>query len=98
MDAENSCFVARAGRNTDPCYTLVMRVIGRRVEAPLSFSASGELLAQGARFNDDLRGLPTGDAAFIPKGLYRFRNHEEADVHAQMCLAERMAQLAALRA
>ncbi len=41
-----------------------MKIIGRRREAPLSFSASGELLAQGARFNDDLRGLPTGDAAF----------------------------------
>ncbi len=43
-----------------------MKVIGRRRQAPLSFAASGELLAQGARFNDDLRGLPTGDAAFIP--------------------------------
>lgn len=75
-----------------------MRVIGRRVEAPLSFSASGELLAQGARFNDGLRGLPTGDAAYIPKGLYRFRSHEEADNHAQKCLANGMARLAARRA
>lgn len=75
-----------------------MKVIGRRVEAPLSFPASGELLAQGARFNDDLRGLPTGDAAYIPKGLYRFRTHEEADAHAQKCLADRMARIAARRA
>lgn len=75
-----------------------MKVIGRRVEAPLSFSASGELLALGARFNDDLRGLPTGDAAYIPKGLYRFRTHEEADGHAQKCLADLMARLAVRRA
>lgn len=75
-----------------------MRVIGRRVEAPLSFSASGKLLAQGARFNDGLRGLPTGDEAYIPKGLYRFRTHEEADAHAQTCLAEFMARIAARRA
>jgi len=75
-----------------------MRVIGRRVEAPLSFSASGTLLAQGARFNDDLRGLPTGDASYIPKGIYRFRTHEEADAHAQKCLADCMARLAARRA
>jgi hypothetical protein len=74
-----------------------MRIIGRRQEAPLSFSASGELLAQGARFNDDLRGLPTGDAAFIPKGLYRFRTHEEASAHAQKCLVERIARIAAQR-
>lgn len=75
-----------------------MRIVGRRVEAPLSFSASGKLLAQGARFNDDLRGLPTGDATFIPKGLYRFGTHEEADAHAKKCLADRMARLAAQRA
>ena len=75
-----------------------MKVIGRRVEAPLSFCASGKLLAQGARFNDDLRGLPTGDAAYIPKGFYRFRTHEEADAHAQKCLADLMARLAAQRA
>lgn len=75
-----------------------MRIIGRRREAPLSFSASGELLAQGARFNDDLRGLPTGDAAFIPKGLYRFRTHEEASAHAQKFLVARMARIAAQRA
>lgn len=75
-----------------------MRVIGRRRAAPLSFSASGELLAQGARFNDDLRGLPTGDAGHIPKGLYRFRTHEEAAAQAQQFLIERMAQIAAQRA
>ena len=75
-----------------------MRITGRRREAPLSFSASGELLAQGARFNDDLRRLPTGDAAYIPKGLYRFRTHEEAAVHARKCLVECMARIAARRA
>lgn len=75
-----------------------MKVIGRRREAPLSFSASGELLAEGARFNDALRGLPTGDAAFIPKGLYRFKTHEDADAHAQKFLIERMAAIAARRA
>jgi hypothetical protein len=75
-----------------------MRTIGRRREMPLSFAASGELLAQGARFNDDLRGLPTGETAFIPKGLYRFRTHEEADAHAQDCLVRGMARVAARRA
>ena len=81
-----------------PAILLSMRVIGRRLQAPLSFSASGKFLEQGARFNDDLRGLPTGDASFIPKGLYHFRTHEEADAHAQACLAELMARIAARRA
>jgi hypothetical protein len=75
-----------------------MRIIGRRREAPLSFSASGDLLAEGARFNDDLRGLATEDAAFIPKGLYVFRTHEEAAAHAQKCLVENMARIASRRA
>lgn len=75
-----------------------MKVIGRRAEAPLSYSASGELLAQGARFNDDLRGFPTGDGGCIPKGLYRFRTHEDANAQAQKCLADFMARLAARRA
>ena len=74
-----------------------MRTVGRRQEAPLSFSASGELLTQGARFNDDLRGMPTGDAAYIPKGLYHFRTHEDAAAHAQKFLVERMAEIAARR-
>ncbi|MFI5350084.1 MAG: hypothetical protein ACHQ2Z_11105 [Elusimicrobiota bacterium] len=74
-----------------------MRIIGRRREAPLSFSASGALLAQGARFNDELHGLPTGDGVGIPKGLYRFRTHEEAAAHAQKFLIERIARIAARR-
>ena len=86
-----------AGGNVNPCHTKNMRIVGRRREAPLSFSASGELLAQGARFNDDLLGLPTGDAAFIPKGLYRFKTHEEAVAHAQKFLIERIARIAAQR-
>jgi hypothetical protein len=75
-----------------------MRIVGRRREAPLSYSASGELLAQGARFNEELSGLPTGKTALMPKGLYRFHTHEEAAAHAQKHLIEGMAKIAARRA
>jgi len=55
-----------------------MRTIGRRKEHPITFSASAELLRQGARFNDEIHHLPTGGSTRIAKGIYRFKSHEEA--------------------
>lgn len=71
-----------------------MRIIGHRKERPISFSASADLLAEGARFNDEIHRLPTGDSAFIPKGVLRFRTHEEANRHQLDCLVEGMARTA----
>ena len=75
-----------------------MRTIGYRKERPVSFSASGELLAEGARFNDEIHRLPTGDTTFIPKGVYRFMTHDEANQHQLDCLAKGMARIAQERA
>ncbi len=75
-----------------------MRTIGYRKERPVSFAASGELLAEGARFNDEIHRLPTGDTTFIPKGIYRFMTHEEANQHQLDCLAKGMAHIAQERA
>lgn len=74
-----------------------MRTIGRRKEAPIVFSASAALLAEGARFNDEIHRLPTGGTTHIKKGVYRFKSHEEANRHEQDCLAEGMAQIALAR-
>jgi hypothetical protein len=57
--------------------------------------ASGVLLAEGARFNELISWL--APKTLIPKGLYRFRNHEEANRHEQDCLALGMGKLAARR-
>jgi hypothetical protein len=75
-----------------------MRIVGYRKERPISFSASAALLAEGARFNDDMHRLPTGDATRIRKGVYRFRTHEEANQHQMACLVDNMAQIARKRA
>ena len=75
-----------------------MRSIGKRKERPVGLLASGDLLAEGARFNDELHRLPTGDTTFIPKGLYRFKTHAEADQHQLDCLARGMAEIARQRA
>ena len=65
-----------------------MRTVGRRQRHPITFSGSAALLVEGARFNDELRKLPTGNSTFIPKGVYRFKTHEEANRHAERCLIE----------
>lgn len=71
-----------------------MRTIGHRKERPISFSASASLLAEGARFNDEIHRLPTGNTTFIPKGVFRFKTHEAANQHQLNCLVEGMAQTA----
>jgi hypothetical protein len=75
-----------------------MRIIGHRKEHPITFSASAALLAEGARFNDEIHRLPTGGRTFIPKGIYRFKSFEEAGRHRLECLAEGMAKVAMERA
>jgi hypothetical protein len=75
-----------------------MRTIGHRKERPVGISASGELLAEGARFNDEIHRLPTGNTTFIPKGVYRFLTHAEANQHQLDCLVKGMAQIAKERA
>ena len=71
-----------------------MRTVGYRKEHPITFSASAELLAEGARFNDEIHRLTTGKRTFIPKGIYRLKTLEEADRHEIDCLVARMVQTA----
>ena len=71
-----------------------MKQVGQRKERPIGLFASGTLLAEGARFNDEMHRLPTGDMTFIPKGVYRFKTHEEACQHQLDCLAKGMAKVA----
>lgn len=75
-----------------------MRTVGHRKQRPISFSASAAALLAGARFNDEMRRLPTGNTSFMPKGVYRFRTHEEANRHQLDCLAAGMAAVALARA
>ncbi|MBI5438905.1 MAG: hypothetical protein HY936_08175 [Nitrosomonadales bacterium] len=75
-----------------------MRTVGHRKEHPITFSASAALLVEGARFNDELHWLPTGSQTFIPKGVTRFKTHEDANRYDQECLAISMAEIALERA
>ncbi len=69
-----------------------MKHVGTRTERAVQSQASGLLLAEGARFSEAMASL--AGSTFVPKGLYRFRTHEQANAHAQECLALGMAQRA----
>jgi len=71
-----------------------MRTIGKRKERAISFSASARLLVEGARFNDEIHGLPTGNTTYIPKGVKFFKTHDEANRHQLDCLVNGMANTA----
>ena len=71
-----------------------MRTVGHRKQPQITFSASGKLLAEGARFNDEMHKMPGGGSSHIPKGVYFFKTLEEADQHRMDCLAKGMARLA----
>lgn len=72
-----------------------MKTIGSRRPALISERASGEALADGARFCETVAHLTK--TTFIPKGVYRFKTHEAANKHQQDCLARGMSILAAGR-
>jgi hypothetical protein len=72
-----------------------MRQVGSKRERPLAINASGDLLAEGARFSEAISQL--SKSTFVPKGVYRFRSHEAANRHAEDCLVEGMGRLAAAR-
>jgi hypothetical protein len=70
-----------------------MKIVGRRKEHPITFSASGDLLLAGARFNDEIHKMPSGHITCIPKGVTRFKNHEEANNHWLTCVANAIAKI-----
>ena len=53
--------------------------VGNRKENEISFHATAENFLEGCRFNDSLHALAVGKTMQIPKGVYFFRTHAEAD-------------------
>lgn len=67
-----------------------MRIVGKRVERPLALRPTAELLAEGLRFI--ARSPAFGESStYIPKGIYRFRTHAEAEEQRIACLARGLA-------
>jgi hypothetical protein len=71
-----------------------MRIVGKRKESSISYSARSDLLIEGARFNDEIHRLPGGQITCIPKGVYRFKTHAEANRQQEDFIIAGMVQLA----
>ena len=65
-----------------------MKVIGHRKERGISFHASGNLLREGALFNTEIQKLQS--TFRFPRGVFRYRTHEEADRHMSDCVVDSM--------
>jgi hypothetical protein len=74
-----------------------MRTVGHRKSRLPEFSGSARLLSEGARFNEEIHRLPTGDRTFIRKGVYRFKTLDDANRHDLERIALGMAQIATER-
>ena len=75
-----------------------MRIAGIRKERAISLSARTDLLIEGARFNDEIHRMPGGKTTCIPKGVYRFKTHEQANQQQEKCIVAGIVQLARERA
>ncbi len=71
--------------------------VGKRKERNISLHVSGEAFTEGARFNESLQSLSTGNQTFIPKGIYHFKTNQEADNHRETYQIQGMERVAASR-
>ncbi len=74
-----------------------MRVVGRRVETPITASPSVQGLIELDRLNATAVAL-TGGRCALPKGVFRFKSHEAANEWQAQALADLMGELARSRA
>lgn len=70
-----------------------MKHIGIRKKRPITHATSGAGLASVVAFSADLTRLSGGRVMF-PRGVFRYKSHEEANAHEAACLAAGMAKLA----
>lgn len=61
------------------------RQVGSRHEPQLSGAPTGALLKEGALFAETFIAFHT--STYIPKGVYRFKTHDEANRHQMESLA-----------
>lgn len=70
-----------------------MRQVGKRREAEVVEVATEDHLLAGASFIESISSL-AGGSSFVPKGLYRFKSHDQAQAMNDKWLAIGMARIA----
>ncbi len=69
-----------------------MRTVGRRIVREPASRPSAELLRTAATINDSLKAILPGGRTCVPKGVYRYRTLEEANLQQADWLAQAMAE------
>lgn len=70
-----------------------MRIIGKRKEPVPTGRPTAENLIRGAKMNEEMQKLPTGNTTFIPRGkVYRFKTMDEANRFQEQCVIEGVAR------
>lgn len=72
-----------------------MITVGHRHDRPIVMQGDGTLLAEGARFSEAIAHL--AKSTFIPKGVYRFQSHQDANKQQEECLVQGIGRLAVER-
>jgi hypothetical protein len=62
------------------------RIVGQRKEREIGPHASGESLHEGALFGESLQAL--GASFRFPRGVFRYKTHEDADRHWLECVVD----------
>ena len=72
-----------------------MRIVGKHKYTEIFATASGEHLKRAAMFNETLQAtMPNGNQGYIPKGIYRFKTHRDANKHQDDCLVAHLVRIA----
>lgn len=72
-----------------------MKVAGKRKEKNIVIHADGALLRAGALFNTGMQKLQS--TFRFPRGVFRYKSHEEADRHMMECVVNSMVAVQKIR-
>ena len=72
-----------------------MKVAGKRKERKITVHADGALLREGALFNTEMQKMQS--TFRFPRGVFRYKTHEEADRHMMDCVVDSMAVIQIIR-
>lgn len=72
-----------------------MKIVGKRRERGITFHADGALLREGAVFNTELQKMQS--TFRFPRGVFRYKTHEEADRHMMECVVNTMVAIQKIR-
>jgi len=72
-----------------------MKIVGKRKERDITFHADGALLREGALFNTEMQKMQS--VFRFPRGVYRYKSHEEADRHMMECVVNSIVSVQKIR-